>query len=195
MRDSGDAGIQVLPWMLGSGVPTEEPAVDRWCEFQHVYHECLPAVLRYMLARVGDPVVAEDLTADVFEQAARSWASFERRSSPRTWVLGIAHHVLSHHWRQRRAQVVPLESAIVVLTGPQRSDPEQVAEARHDAEMLERAIALLPARDQELLQLRYAADLSLREIASVLGIRAVTARVQMHRAMRRLRSLLLEMEG
>ncbi len=162
---------------------------DALHDFAAVYDECFPVVLRYILARVRDPVLAEDLTGDVFERALGGWHTFQGRSSARTWVLGIAHHVVAHHWRRTGPKEGRLEDLPFV---PEATEPavEQIAEQREDEARLRRALALLPPSDGEILALRFAADLSFREIAAVVGAREVTVRVRAHRALSRLGKLL-----
>lgn len=194
MRDFGESsGAQVLRWLPGVvRPPADELRSESLQEFREIYEQCLPVVLRYMLARVHDPAVAEDLAGDVFEQAVRSWPTFEHRSAPSTWILGIAHHVVSHYRRQSSAHTLPLDA--VSVGQPHGTTLEDEVQRRDEAERLWRVIARLPARDQELLALRYVADLSFREIAAVVGTREVTVRVRMHRAMGRLSHLLQGIE-
>jgi RNA polymerase sigma-70 factor (ECF subfamily) len=72
--------------------------------------------------------------------------------------------------------------------------PEEQVERNDNAEQVRRVMAGLPVKEQELLALRFAADLSFRDIAAVLEVREVTVRVRVHRAMRRLERMLLMVE-
>jgi RNA polymerase sigma factor (sigma-70 family) len=194
--DMGESsGARVLTWTHGTTARTGIRSVGGLTEFQAIYEECLPIVLRYMLARVHDPAVAEDLTGDVFERAVRSWSSFEYRSAPKTWILGIAHHVISHHWRGARKQPLRLDA---VSPSQLRSRVEVTLEEevqnRAREEVLQAALSRMSNDDQELLALRYAGALSFREIAEVLSVREVTVRVRMHRTLARLRVTLTELE-
>jgi RNA polymerase sigma-70 factor (ECF subfamily) len=188
------AGARALPW---TSVPLRQdtrPVADQLQEFEAVYEECLPIVLRYMLARVQDPVLAEDLTGDVFERAVRAWPSFEHRSSPSTWVLSIAHHVVSHHWRKARTQPVPIAEVSIERADTNAITLQEQVERRDQAEQIRRVVAHLPLKEQELLALRFAAELSYRDIAAVLNVREVTVRVRLHRAIRRLECMLPAVE-
>ncbi len=191
MEDLGKiTGVRALPW---SSVPLRwdtQSSANLLCDFEEVYEQCLPVVLKYMLARVHDPVVAEDLAGDVFERAVRAWPSFQHRSTPTTWILSIAHHVVSHHWRAIRTQ--PLQIAHMPeehVDATSVALQEQV-EQRDEAEHVRRIVAELPLKEQELLALRFAGDLSFRDIAAVLEVREVTVRVRLHRAIRRLERLM-----
>src|SRR6266478_7331950 len=62
--------------------------------FADVAAEQLDAVYRYLVFLTGDRSAAEDLAAETFEKAFRTWRRFDpRRGSPRTWLCRIAHNV------------------------------------------------------------------------------------------------------
>src|SRR6201993_5554620 len=62
--------------------------------FADVVAEHRDAVYRYLVYLTGDRSAAEDLTAETFEKAFRSWRRFDpRRGSPRTWLCRIARSV------------------------------------------------------------------------------------------------------
>src|SRR3954451_8486211 len=59
--------------------------------FDEVVAEHLDGVYRYLVYLTGDRSAAEDLAAETFEKAFRSWRRFDpRRSAPRTWLCTIA---------------------------------------------------------------------------------------------------------
>src|SRR5438552_14320978 len=62
--------------------------------FAEVVAENLDAVYRYLVYLTGDRSAAEDLTAETFEKAFRSWRRFDpRRGAPRTWLCCLARSV------------------------------------------------------------------------------------------------------
>src|SRR5437868_14467452 len=68
------------------------PRPGRAQPFADVVAEHLDAVYRYLVYLTGDRVAAEDLAAETFERAFRSWRRFDpRRGAPRTWLCRIAH--------------------------------------------------------------------------------------------------------
>src|SRR5437667_10835062 len=63
----------------------------------------LDAVYRYLVYLPGDRSAAEDLTAETFEKAFRSWRRFDpRRASPRTWLCRIARGVAVDWFRAEK---------------------------------------------------------------------------------------------
>jgi RNA polymerase sigma-70 factor, ECF subfamily len=191
VRDVGQISAQTLRL---AGEALNDTSRHEQPDFSLVFNENLPVVLRYVLARVNDLVLAEDLTGDVFEQAVRGWDRFEGRSSPRTWLLGIARHVVSRHRRRAIPQTLPLEVAPPSSLQDEGESPEAFVERRGQERLLHQALAELSTGDQELLALRYAAELSHREIAEVLGAREIAVRVRLHRAIGRLGHVLTGME-
>src|SRR6266542_673496 len=74
--------------------------------FADVAERHLDDVYRYLLVFVRDASLAEDLAAETFERALRSWRRFDpRRSSPRTWLCAIARNVALDHFRAERRRV------------------------------------------------------------------------------------------
>jgi len=164
-----------------------------WQEFGSVYEACLPFVLRYTLARVSNPQVAEDLVGETFERALLAWPTFGHHATARTWVLGIARHVIADYWR-RGAPASAAWGAMPEEAPAPQSTLEEVAQKSEGEHRLRQALACLGEHDQELLALRYAADLPLREVARVLGLRETATRVRLHRVLKRLRVVLDDKE-
>src|SRR3954467_339426 len=62
--------------------------------FEEVAAEQLDAVYRYLVFLTGDRSAAEDLTAETFERAFKSWRRYDpRRSAPKTWLCQIGRTV------------------------------------------------------------------------------------------------------
>src|SRR5438094_464575 len=62
--------------------------------FADVVAEHLDPVYRYLVYLTGDRTAAEDLAAETFEKAFRSWRRYDpRRAAPRTWLCSIARSV------------------------------------------------------------------------------------------------------
>jgi RNA polymerase sigma factor (sigma-70 family) len=139
-------------------------------------------VYAYVSYRLGDGPEAEDVTSEVFERALRYRQSYDpSKGEPVAWLLGIA---------RRCMQSRP--PAHVELDPEQLDGLEETDEQAIDRLMLSSALTRLSTREQELVALRYGADLSAAQIARVLDIRENTVEVALHRALKRLRALLEE---
>jgi RNA polymerase sigma factor (sigma-70 family) len=141
-------------------------------------------VYAYVAYRLGDGPDAEDVTSDVFELATRYRDSFDpRKGEPIAWLLGIARRRVAFSLANRPpapAEVVDHES------------PEDVQLEVLDRLELRAALAALDEHDQELVALRYGADLRARDIGRLLGMKTNAVEVALHRALARLRTALEE---
>ena len=136
-------------------------------------------VYTYVACRIGDGPEAEDVTSDVFERALRYRNSYDRRKGePIAWLIGIARRSIS-------AAGVRREAPELASIEPEAEDMEELAVRRL---MLRAALARLDDRQQELIALRYGADLTARQIAELLGERTNTVEVALHRVLARLRA-------
>jgi RNA polymerase sigma factor (sigma-70 family) len=139
-------------------------------------------VYSYVAYRMGDGPDAEDVTSDVFERALRYRDSYDyRQSEPVAWLIGIA----------RRCIV----DAVAPRAEPVADPPAEAAPGDLEDEAVRRltlrnAVVRLEARDQELIALRYGADLTARQIGEQLGLQTNAVEVALHRALERLRQAL-----
>jgi len=139
-------------------------------------------VYSYVAYRIGHGAEAEDVTSDVFERALRGRATYDPgRGSPIAWLLGIARRCVSEAVASR------LET---VAEPPDVADTTSVEERSVARLTLAAAIAELDEREQDLLALRYGADLTARRIGEVLGLQTNAVEVALHRALAQLRELL-----
>lgn len=142
-------------------------------------------VYQYVSYRVGDGPEAEDITSEVFERALRYRESFDpSRGDPAAWLIGIAVRCIAG---APRPLVVEPEQA-------EGQAPGRLDEEVQQRLTLKAALAVLSDRDQELLALRYGADLTAKQIAALLELKVNAVEVSLHRALSRLREI-LESEG
>lgn len=163
--------------------------------FERFYREHVEAVQRFVARRVADPHRAADLTADVFLAAIDGAGRYDpERGVPAAWLFGVARHVV--HAEHRRAGRE--RRAHAGVEGRRLLDPDDVTrmQERIDAAARSRelyaALAALPEGERAVFELVALDDLTPREAAAVLGIRAVTARVRLHRARTALRADLFD---
>lgn len=137
---------------------------------------------RYRLGRESD---VEDLTSRTFEKAWRSRARYRRDLAGfSTWLFKIAQNVAADHFSSRR-QHLPLEVAYEI---PAEDSPAWHAELHSDLARLAALTANLPARDQELIALKYGASLNNRLIAGLTGLTESNVGTILHRLVQTLRS-------
>jgi RNA polymerase sigma factor (sigma-70 family) len=138
-------------------------------------------VYAYVAYRIGDGPDAQDVTSETFERALRGRDTYDAaKGTPVAWLIGIARRCLAD------AMAAP---PTLVAEPPETAGPDH-ADASLRRLTLSAALAALDEREQELIALRYGADLTARRIGEVLGLRTNAVEVALHRALSRLRQLL-----
>jgi len=133
-------------------------------------------VWRYLVAAVGREA-ADDCFQETFISAMRAYPR-TRIANPRAWILTIAHRKALDHHRARARRPVPV-GAVPDIPGAPEAEPlgDGVWERVGD----------LPPKQRAALLLRFAGDLSHREVAAALGCSEEAARRSAHEGLKRLR--------
>lgn len=157
----------------------------RPADFDRLYSEHAQSLFSFLAYRLGDRVLAEDLLADTFERALRSRGRFDhRRGTEKSWLYSIAINLLRDHQRRKGAEQRALERAAVGQVGPQEDPALERAEGRSQ---LGPALRSLAEEEREALALRFGADLTVPEIARLLGQPLTTVEGRVYRGLRKLR--------
>jgi RNA polymerase sigma-70 factor (ECF subfamily) len=166
--------------------------------FAELYDFYLPRIYGYVVRRVEERSVAEDVTATAFERAlAAIRAGSFRNESFGGWLYRVAGNAVVDHVRRGRRFVPP---GVRAGDGPD-ADPARdagIADERAVAaftaaverDALARALAELPDASRRVIVLRYLDGLEGELLAAALGCTRGTAAVRLHRALRSLRGLL-----
>lgn len=146
----------------------------------------LRRVYAYVAYRVADRAEAEDITSETFERALRYRDHYdERKGDPIAWLLGIARNcIYDANLRSRTEAPAEVEPTVPGV------DAEVVGRVA-----LADALGSLSTDDQELLALRYGADLRVPEIAALLDRRTNAVEVALSRARTRLAAALADADS
>jgi RNA polymerase sigma-70 factor (ECF subfamily) len=168
--------------------------------FAALYDFYLPRIYGYLVRRVEERAVAEDLTATTFERALGALRSGQLRNDAfGGWLYRVAANALVDHIR-RGLRYVPLgiraadadtdgaEGDALASAADERASAAFGAAVERDA--LARAIATLPDNHRRVVLLRYVDGLEHGELADALGCSRATAAVRLHRALRALRAVM-----
>ncbi len=142
-------------------------------------------IYRYLLAVVGSPTDAEDLTQETFIRLFQDLKRGQTIGNPRAWLFRVAHNLavdLSRKPRRLRAEDHGLAE--------EASDDGGISEPEMERRLLERewldgVLARLSRQERRCMELRIE-GLRYREIAEVLGIRVPTVQTVLKRAVRKL---------
>jgi RNA polymerase sigma factor (sigma-70 family) len=177
----------------GDAALWEAAAAGEHDAFGVLFDRHAKAVYNFLLRRTADWSLAEDLTAAVFLQAwrRRNQVVFDGDSAL-PWLLGVARLVLRNATRSRTRYQSALgrvgASLLAARSGP--SDPADVVVGQLESERqlteLRAAIAGLPARHREVIELCVYAGLDQQAAAIALGVSVGTVKSRLHRARQRL---------
>jgi RNA polymerase sigma factor (sigma-70 family) len=146
--------------------------------------ELLERTYAYVAYRLGDGPDAEDVTGEAFARALRYRETFDPgRGRPIDWMIGIARRCVQD--AMPASNPTAAEAHEMPVPGDLETDTIQRIE-------LAEAVGRLPARDRELIALRYGADLKARDIGPQVGMSTNAVEVALHRALARLRELLAD---
>jgi RNA polymerase sigma-70 factor, ECF subfamily len=168
-------------------------ALDR-DDFARVFDEYYPAIYNYMYYRLRDTHAASELAADVFEQVLRSIDRYRPERGPLAgWIYGIARRLVINHLRRRRFRWLSLDH--LRDRDSKEPSPDELVAVREQERKLLEALGTLKEREQDLLALKFAGQLSNREIAALTGLSESNVAVIIYRAVQRLRTVLKEYGG
>ena len=133
-----------------------------------LHDRIFPELFRYAHFRTGDSTVAEDVAAEAFLRllvALRSGKGPDVRSV-RGWLFGTASHLVADHFRRKFGRREdPLSDG---LPAPE-PDPGQVTDGKDDERSIRTALLRLTEDQREVLALRFHAEMSVGEVAEILG--------------------------
>ena len=153
---------------MGEGLSGLQPGSRQ--DFDRLYLETHPRLVRTLTAVLGDAAAAEDCVQEAFVRAWRAWPRWRPEAPVEAWLYRIALNVAFSHRRRLK-----LRQMTERLLRPGLGRPD----VRVGASPLRAALAKLPARESAAVMLRYYHGYSRAETARILGLteRAVSLRL------------------
>jgi RNA polymerase sigma-70 factor (ECF subfamily) len=157
----------------------------------------------FILNRVRDRGLAEDLLQETFARMLTHMADYRHRGRLRSWLFRVAHNLIIDDLRKRKGAVFvsidertegPRGGGLALherLPAPRRDEPDRIAEGADLAAVADRAARRLAPVQREVFLLRQA-GLPFKEIARLQRCSINTALGRMHDAVQGLRRLLEE---
>jgi RNA polymerase sigma factor (sigma-70 family) len=170
-------------WYSRAGILNKSPVAT-------LYQEHAPAILAYLRGRMSSREDAEDLLLEVFLAALEhDKLALLPPNEQLAWLRSVAHHKLVDLYRRSyRRHSVTLDEVEETL-GEEEQTPEQMVLHWEEVQNIRDALQRLPPLQQEILRLRFVANLRAPQIAAVLGKREGTVRVLLSRAITLLRTV------
>ena len=150
-----------------------------------LYEAAARAIFGLALWRTGSVEDASDVVQEVFLRLAQRHRRLGKVEDPRSWLLGVAHHVAVDVARRRsRRATEPLDD-VPYLAAPETDDARAIDAARASS-----LVAQLPAAQRDAIYLRHFADCTFATIGAITGVPTFTAASRYRLGIERLRRLM-----
>ncbi|MBQ2581675.1 MAG: RNA polymerase sigma factor, partial [Ruminococcus sp.] len=164
--------------------------------FEKLYKEFYPKVYYFAKQNVGSLDAAEDITAETFCAAMESIGSLRSEESFVGWLYCIAYRKCADHiktaeldrkQREQAAQLAALSEPIML--------PDDYAVSEQTKQQLQSVIDSLPSDMRSAMILYYYDNLSVAEVARVIGTNENNANQKLHRARQKIKKQIEKLSG
>ena len=159
--------------------------------FGRLYEAYFEKIYRYVAIKIGNRTEAEDLTQQVFVNALESIGSYKVREVPfSAWLYRIAHNQIVDTLRKRsRRPTLELDESLPI---PAEGNLVEDVELKLETKELIEAAKKLTKLQQEVIALRFGADLPIAQVAKVMGKSEGAIKAMQHSAVAALRRIMGE---
>jgi len=149
-----------------------------------IYDSYAGRVYQYIYHRLGDPGLAEDLTAEVFVRLLQGLKTGHGpHSNLVAWLYRVAHNLIVDYFRRNSRFTVSLDDILL----PATDDPPSTVENTLAGEEIRQLIQLLTPDQQQVIYLKFVENLSNAEVGEILGKTEGAIKALQHRALASLR--------
>ena len=153
--------------------------------FRHLVERYKDVLYGTACLMTGNASVAEEHVQESFLSAWRGIGGFRVGRPLKPWLVRILVNTVMGQRRRRAIPTTPLEEA--THSGDAGNPADSVESVASQLEVRQ-AIAALSEEHKQVVMLRYFTDLSVPQVAQVLGCREGTVKSRLHRALRHLRA-------
>ena len=141
----------------------------------------------------GDEELAADSTHDVFLRAYEARSRYREGSNVSTWLFTIAYNICKNHYRSNAYEAELLASLDAEPVSDQQIEVEMDAAQLDEA--LERVLSELPPPLHQIFSLHYQEELTVPQVAEIVGIPEGTVKSRLHKTMNIIRKKLKQYEN
>ena len=166
--------------------------------FAKLYDKYYSRIFGYILKRVANLEIAQDITSETFFKALKNlWKFRWKNISISSWFYRIANNEIANYFRKNKKYSISLDKLKengfepVALHNPEAEFLEAQEELKKHQDFLkiQEKISQLPIRYQEVITLRFFEKKKIKEIAEILGKREGTIKSLLHRGLEKLKEL------
>ncbi len=154
-------------------------------DWETIYWQQTPRLFNFFRYRTGDSNTAQDLTAQTLERAWRYRHKYRRDVGAfEAWLFQIARNVAMDHLRARAPVQIPLYELYDLAS---EYSLEGEVQQRENARQLYALLSQLSQKEQEIIALKYGAEMTNRQIARLIDLTESNVGTILHRIIKRLR--------
>jgi len=146
-------------------------------------------VKKFILASVKNESVAEDLVQETFIKIQENLDSLRDPDKISSWIFCIAYHLCQDHFRVSKKSSCQEEIHDGLVTPQERTVQEEL-EQEEMSRCVQDKLSLLPEAQRGVIIFADIMDFSHQEIADILGLTVENVKVRLHRARKRLKTIL-----
>jgi RNA polymerase sigma-70 factor (ECF subfamily) len=160
--------------------------------FGELYDRYAPVVLRFVLSRVGNYALAEDITSDTFVRAWRRLETFTWQGRDvGGWLVTIARNLVADHFASAGyRREIATEDVLTSVATELVDGPEDIVVRNADRARVLSALSRLGHEQRMCVEARFLKGLSVAETARLLGRNDGAVRALQYRALRSLANML-----
>ena len=146
----------------------------------------------FFLQLGGDEELAADSTHDVFLRAYEARSRYQKGKNVSTWIFTIAYNICRNHYRSNA-----YEAQLLASLDAEPMDGQQIEVELEAAELdkaLEQVLAELPAPLHQIFSLHYQEELTIPQVAEIVGIPKGTVKSRLNKTMNIIRKKLKQYE-
>jgi len=155
-------------------------------DFDFLYRKYFPKINNFVFHRVESEAIRNDVVSNVFYKAMNKLSFFRfidsRKCSFSAWLYRIAVNEVNQYYRNLKRENRMIEMSL--------ANPQTNSELNY--ELVREKMKLLSSEDQNLIALKYFEKLKNAEIAEIYQKKEGAIKVQIHRTMNKLRSILMK---
>jgi RNA polymerase sigma-70 factor (ECF subfamily) len=167
---------------------------EAFCELYEKYYS---RIFGYILKRVANLEIAQDVCSETFLKALKSlWKFRWQNIALSSWLYRIANNEIANYFRKNRAKMIALENAPepISISNPEIEfiEAQEELEKHQDFLKIQAKISRLETKYQEVIVLRFFEKKQIKEIGGILGKKEGTIKSLLHRGLEKLKKEFFE---
>ncbi|AKP68961.1 RNA polymerase ECF-type sigma factor [Riemerella anatipestifer] len=148
------------------------------------------SVFSFVMKKVKNETEADEITVNVFSKVLSKIDLYDPNFQFKTWVLTIAQNTIIDYWRKKSRESETPTEYMEEFRNTLAKSPEELMISEEEDKEIVKAIETLEANYQEIINLRFFEEKSIKEVSDILNISVSNTKVRIMRAKKVLKELL-----